>query len=100
MARGVKGSRSAKAASTAAPAPVTRKRLTTEQKAAIAEGLAKGEKGATLAAQFNVSLATIYQQKKKMGTTAASNASAAAGVLAPPEAVDPVGQPQAAGSSR
>jgi hypothetical protein len=82
MARTTKP-RSAKAASTAAPAPAaTRKRLTAEQKAAIADGLAKGEKGATLAAEFNVSVATIYQQKKKMGAIATSSTPATVGVTA------------------
>jgi hypothetical protein len=54
--------------------------LTPDQKAAIAEGLAKGETGASLAAQFNVSLATIYQQKKKLNVSATSSAPAAAGM--------------------
>jgi hypothetical protein len=78
MARAAKTSR--KAASTAASTPITRKRLTAEQKAAIADGLAKGEKGAILAAEFNVSVATIYQQKKKMGATATERAPASAGI--------------------
>ena len=88
MARAAKASRSTKAASTAAPTPAavaptpaaTRKRLTPDQKAAIAEGLAKGETGATLAAQFNVSLATIYQQRKKRNASATSSAPAASGM--------------------
>lgn len=54
----------------AAPPVVTRKRLTPEQKAAIAEGLAQGEKGASLAARMGVSIATIYQQKKKLNAFA------------------------------
>jgi transposase-like protein len=82
MARAAKTSRKASSTAAPTPAPATRKRLTPEQKAAIAQGLANGQTGATLAAQFGVSLATIYQQKKKLAAVATSSASATVGVTA------------------
>ena len=81
MARAAKTSR--KAASTAAPKPApaaTRKRLTPQQKTLIAEGLAQGRTGLALSQEFGVSMATIYQQKKKLAAVATSSASTVAGV--------------------
>ena len=55
---------------TASPEPKTRKRLTAEQKAGIAQALARGEAGNAIAAKFGVSTATVYAQKRKAGPTA------------------------------
>ena len=49
--------------------PKTRKRLTAEQKAGIAQALARGEAGNAVAARFNVSTATVYAQRRKAGST-------------------------------
>ncbi len=45
--------------------PKTRKRLTAEQKAGIAQALARGEAGNAVATKFGVSTATVYAQKRK-----------------------------------
>jgi transposase len=57
-------------AAKAAAAKVTRKRLTPEQKAEIAQAFARGEAGNAIAARLGVSTATIYTQKKKLNPTA------------------------------
>jgi transposase-like protein len=54
----------------AAAAKVTRKRLTPEQKAEIAQAFARGEAGNAIAARLGVSTATIYNQKKKLNPIA------------------------------
>jgi transposase-like protein len=55
------------AKSSASPEPRTRKRLTAEQRAGIAQALARGEAGNAVAARFGVSTATVYAQKRKTG---------------------------------
>ena len=57
-------------AAKAAAAKVTRKRLTPEQKAEIAQAFAKGEAGNAIAFRLGVSTATIYAQKKKLNPIA------------------------------
>jgi transposase-like protein len=56
-------------------AKATRKRLTNEQKAQIAELLAGGETGQAIAAKMGVSVATVYAQKRKGGPVSAGGES-------------------------
>jgi hypothetical protein len=49
----------------AARSTVTRKRLSSDQKAEIARALARGESGAAIAEQMGVSVATVYAQRRK-----------------------------------
>ncbi len=61
----------ARATKTAAiAAPKTRKRLTPEQKAEIAQAFARGEAGNAIATRMGVSTATIYAQRRKLNPIA------------------------------
>ena len=55
----------AKSAKSATQASRTRKRLTPDQKAEIAQSLARGEAGNSIAARLGVSAATVYAQRRK-----------------------------------